>query len=91
MLADEPPPASAGAAAAGAAAAWCVSARSSRGLYILNWIYRYATEKHYSQWKGEGATGWGGGRRAKDVCVGGGGGEGGDSNPACAPCHHSAL
>jgi ER lumen protein retaining receptor len=23
---------------------------SYRGLYIVNWIYRYATERHYRQW-----------------------------------------
>lgn len=28
--------------------------RSYRGLYILNWIYRYFTESHYRhQWAGE--------------------------------------
>lgn len=27
--------------------------RLYRGLYILNWIYRYFTEKHYRQWLGE--------------------------------------
>lgn len=27
--------------------------RSYRALYILNWIYRYFTEKHYRQWLGE--------------------------------------
>jgi ER lumen protein retaining receptor len=28
--------------------------RSYRGLYILNWIYRYMTESHYRhQWAGE--------------------------------------
>ncbi len=27
--------------------------RLYRGLYILNWIYRYFTEPHYIQWIGE--------------------------------------
>jgi hypothetical protein len=26
--------------------------RSYRALYILNWVYRYLTEKHYKQWAG---------------------------------------
>lgn len=28
---------------------WCVC-RTYRGLYILNWIYRYFTEPSYRQW-----------------------------------------
>ena len=27
--------------------------RTYRGLYILNWIYRYMTEVHYKQYIGE--------------------------------------
>jgi hypothetical protein len=44
--------------------------RSYRGLYILNWIYRFFTEKHYRQWLGEcsvaaaAGAGWQLGRRA---------------------------
>lgn len=30
-----------------------VSHRTYRGLYILNWIYRYMTELHYKQYIGE--------------------------------------
>jgi hypothetical protein len=29
-----------------------------RGLYIVNWIYRYLTEKHYRQWVGESSSQW---------------------------------
>lgn len=33
--------------------------RSYRGLYILNWIYRYFTESHYRhQWAGKQTHGW---------------------------------
>lgn len=24
-----------------------------RGMYILNWVYRWITEPHYSQWLGK--------------------------------------
>lgn len=43
---------------------WCSSpGRSYRALYILNWIYRFATEPNYRQWLG--------GSRARqfDCCV----------------------
>ena len=28
----------------------CIPCRTYRGLYILNWIYRYLTEPNYRQW-----------------------------------------
>ena len=35
-----------------------------RGLYIINWVYRYWTEHHYRQWVGEQRAPTGGGRPA---------------------------
>lgn len=32
---------------------WMYVCRTYRGLYILNWIYRYMTEAGYRQWLGE--------------------------------------